>query len=75
MLDKLFICPQCKQEKIQDIEMIYSHSCNVMTTSDCCSNRIKSEFVVQSREKQELLDLKSSFDVFKNGFNKAMEKY
>ena len=75
MLDKSFTCPQCKQEKIQDSEMIYYDSCNVMTTSDCCSNKIKSEFVVQNTEKQELIDLKASFDVFKNGFNETIEKY
>ena len=61
-----------------------------MTTSDCCFNRIKSEIVVQnSKEKniacssasifnskeQELLDLKALFDVFKNGFKEAMDKY
>lgn len=46
-----------------------------MTTSDCCFNRIKSEFAVQNSKEQELLDLKTLFDVFKNGFKEAMDKY
>ena len=58
MVDNAFICPQCKQENTPDNEMIYCDSCNVMATRDCCSNKIKSEFVVQNSEKQELIDLR-----------------
>ena len=31
------------------------------------------EFVVQDSKSQELLNLKSTFDVFKNGFTEAMQ--
>ena len=55
--------------------MIFFHSWKFMTTSDCCFNRIKSEFAVQNSKEQELLDLKALFDVFKNGFKEAMDKY
>ena len=75
MVDKLFICPQRKQEKIPDNEMIYCDSCSVIATSNCCSNKMKIEFAVRNSEKQELLDLKASVDVFKNGFNEAIEIY
>lgn len=75
MLGKFFTCPQRNEEKITYNEMIYFHSWKFMTTSDCCFNRIKSEFVVQNSKEQELLDLKALFDVFKNGFKEAMVEY
>ena len=58
MVDKAFICPQWKRENTPDNEMIHCDSCNVMTTSDCHSNKIKSEFIVQNIEQQVLIDLK-----------------
>ena len=71
--DKRFICPRCNQEKVPDNEIIYWDSCNVMTTTDCCLSKMQIEFVVQDSETQELLDLKSTFNVFKNGFSEAMQ--
>ena len=65
---KGFICPLCNQKNIPDNEIIYCDSCNVMTTTDCCLSKMQIEFVVQGSETQELLDLKSIFDVIKNGF-------
>ena len=44
-----------------------------MTTTNCCHSKMKIEFVVQDSETQELLDLKSTFDVFKNGLSKAAQ--
>ena len=44
-----------------------------MTTIDCCSSKIKIEFVVQDSETEELIDLKSTFDVSRNGFSEAMQ--
>ena len=70
--DKRFICPRCNQEKISDIEIIYCNSCNVMTTTNCCLSKMQIEFLAQDRETQQLLNLKSKFDIFKNGFSKAM---
>ena len=58
MVDEAFICPQWKQENTPDNEIIHCDSCNVMTTIDCYSNKIKSEFIVQNIEQQELIDLK-----------------
>ena len=57
-VDEAFICPQWKQENTPDNETTYCDSCNVMTTSDCHSNKIKSEFIVQNIEQQVLIDLK-----------------
>ena len=71
--DKRFICPQCHQEKTPDNKIIYCDSCNVMTTNNCCLSKMQIELVVQDSGTKELLDLKSSFDVFKNGFSKAMQ--
>ena len=34
---------------------------------------MQTEFVLKDRETQELLDLKSILDVFKNGFSQAMQ--
>ena len=70
---KRFICPRCNQEKVPDNEIIYCGSCNVMTTTACCLNKMQIEFVVQDSKLQELLNLKSTFDVFKNGFTEAMQ--
>ena len=69
--DKRFICPRYNQEKISDNEIIYCDSCKVMKITDCCLSKV--EFVVQNSETQELLDLKSTFDAFKNGFSEAMQ--
>ena len=44
-----------------------------MATTDYCLSRMQIEFVVKDRETQELFNLKSTFDVFKNGFRKAMQ--
>ena len=44
-----------------------------MTTTACCLNKMQIEFVVQDSKSQELLNLKSTFDVFKNGFTEAMQ--
>ena len=44
-----------------------------MTTIDWCSSKIKIEFVVQDSETEELIDLKSTFDVSRNGFSEAMQ--
>ena len=71
--DKRFICPRCNLEKTPDNEIIYCDSCDVMTTTDCCLSTMQIEFVVQDSETKELLDLKSTFDVFKNGFSEAMQ--
>ena len=70
--DKRFIYPRWNEEKISDIEIIYCNSCNVMTTTNCCLCKMQIEFLVQDSETQQLLNLKSKFDVFKNGFRKAM---
>ena len=45
----------------------------IVTTTDCCLSKIQVEFVVQDNETQELLDLKSIFDVFKNGFREVIQ--
>ena len=74
MIGKLFICPQCKQEKTPGSEIIYCISCN-MRANDFCSNKMKMEFAFWNGGKQELLDQKASFDIFKNVFSKAMEIY
>ena len=43
-----------------------------MTTTNCCLSKMQIEFLAQDSETQQLLNLKSKFDIFKNGFSKAM---
>lgn len=66
--------PMVQARKDPNNEIIYCDSCNAMTITDCCLSKIQmSEFAVQDSKTQVLLDLKSMFHVFKNGFNKAMQ--
>ena len=65
--------PSSNQEKIPDNEIIYCICFNVMTTTDCCISKMQIRLVVQYSKTQELIDLPSIFDVFKNQ-PKAMTK-
>ena len=67
--DKRFIWPHYNQEKTPDNKIIYCNSCNVMTTTDCCLSKMQIEFALQDGKTKELINLKSAFDVFKNGFS------
>ena len=73
LFDKRFICPHWNQEKILDNKIIYCDSCNVMATTDCGLSKMPIEFVVQDSETQELLDLKSIFDIFLNDFSEVIQ--
>ena len=44
-----------------------------MATADCGLSKMQFEFVVQDSETQELLNIKSTFDVFKNDFSEVMQ--
>ena len=72
--DKRFIClRRWNQEKILDNEIMYCDSCNFMATTDCGLSKMPIEFVAQDSETQELLDLKSIFDVFENDFSEVIQ--
>ena len=44
-----------------------------MATTDCGLSKMQLEFVVQDSETQELLNIKSTFDAFKNDFSEVMQ--
>ena len=53
--------------------MIHCNCCNVMTTTDCCISKMQIRLVVQYSKTQELIDLPSIFDVFKNHFSETTQ--
>ena len=44
-----------------------------MTTTDCCNSKMQIRLVVQYSKTQELIDLPSIFDVFKNHFSETTQ--
>ena len=61
--NKGFIFPRCNQKNIPYNEITYCNSCNVVTTTDCCFSKMQIVFVGEDSKTQELLELRSTFDV------------